>query len=55
MVHIGIELSGGIVAADADWERAFAAAAARPAEILRAGPPGVWWTVVPEQLIQTGE
>jgi nucleoside 2-deoxyribosyltransferase len=34
MVHIGIELSGGIVSADADWERAFAGAIARLAEML---------------------
>jgi nucleoside 2-deoxyribosyltransferase len=35
MVHIGIELSGGIVAAEADWERAFTSAAARLADLLR--------------------
>jgi nucleoside 2-deoxyribosyltransferase len=35
MVHIGIELSGGIVAADNDWERAFTSAVARLADLLR--------------------
>lgn len=34
MVHVGIELSGGIVAADTDWERAFTRAAVRLAEML---------------------
>jgi nucleoside 2-deoxyribosyltransferase len=34
MVHVGIELSGGIVAADTDWERAFTSAVARLADLL---------------------
>ena len=34
MVHIGIELSGGIVAVDTNWERAFAGAIARLAVVL---------------------
>jgi nucleoside 2-deoxyribosyltransferase len=34
MVHIGIELSGGMVAADPDWKRAFSTAVARLAEML---------------------
>ena len=38
MVHIGIELSGGIVAADADWERAFTDAIARLVELVRPSP-----------------
>ena len=36
MVQVGIELSGGIVAADADWERAFALAVASVAGQLGA-------------------
>jgi nucleoside 2-deoxyribosyltransferase len=35
MVHIGIELAGGIVAADKDWERAFSLAVASVREQLR--------------------
>jgi nucleoside 2-deoxyribosyltransferase len=35
MVHISIELAGGIVAADADWERAFSLAVASVVEQLR--------------------
>jgi nucleoside 2-deoxyribosyltransferase len=35
MVHVGIELSGGMVAADTDWERAFGLAVASVAEQLR--------------------
>lgn len=34
MVHVGIELAGGVVAADADWERAFSLAVASVAERL---------------------
>jgi len=34
MVHIGIELSGGIVAADTEWERAFTDSVVRLAEML---------------------
>jgi len=34
MVHVGIELSGGIVAADTDWDRAFTSAVARLADLL---------------------
>jgi nucleoside 2-deoxyribosyltransferase len=37
MIHVGIELAGGIVAADADWERAFSLAVASVAEQLRTG------------------
>jgi nucleoside 2-deoxyribosyltransferase len=36
MVHVGIELAGGIVAVDADWERAFSLAVASVAAQLRA-------------------
>jgi nucleoside 2-deoxyribosyltransferase len=36
MVHVGIELTGGIVAVDADWERAFSLAVASVAAQLRA-------------------
>lgn len=36
MVHVGIELAGGIVAADADWERAFSRAVESVARQLRA-------------------
>jgi nucleoside 2-deoxyribosyltransferase len=36
MVHVGIELAGGIVAADADWERAFSLAVASVTAQLRA-------------------
>jgi nucleoside 2-deoxyribosyltransferase len=35
MVHVGIELAGGIVAVDADWERAFSLAVASVAAQLR--------------------
>jgi nucleoside 2-deoxyribosyltransferase len=35
MVHVGIELAGGVVVADADWERAFSLAVASVAERLR--------------------
>ncbi|MDB5403324.1 MAG: putative nucleoside 2-deoxyribosyltransferase [Rhodopila sp.] len=35
MVHVGIELAGGIVAADKDWERAFSLAVASVREQLR--------------------
>jgi nucleoside 2-deoxyribosyltransferase len=35
MVHVGIELAGGIVAADADWERAFSLAVASVARQLQ--------------------
>jgi nucleoside 2-deoxyribosyltransferase len=35
MIHIGIELAGGVVAADADWERAFSRAVASVAEQIR--------------------
>ncbi|MGD0429944.1 MAG: nucleoside 2-deoxyribosyltransferase [Acetobacteraceae bacterium] len=34
MVHISIELAGGIVAADPDWEHAFATAVQRLAELI---------------------
>jgi len=37
MVHVGIELAGGVVAADTDWERAFSLAVASVAEQLRSG------------------
>jgi nucleoside 2-deoxyribosyltransferase len=41
MVHIGIELSGGVVEADRNWELAFNKAVTRLAEILdRRGAPG---------------
>jgi nucleoside 2-deoxyribosyltransferase len=36
MVQVGIELSGGTVSADADWERAFGLAVASVAQQLRA-------------------
>lgn len=36
MVHVGIELAGGIVAADTDWERAFSLAIASVAAQLQA-------------------
>jgi nucleoside 2-deoxyribosyltransferase len=36
MVHVGIELAGGIVAADTDWERAFGLAVASVVAQLRA-------------------
>jgi nucleoside 2-deoxyribosyltransferase len=35
MVHIGIELAGGVVAADPDWERAFSLAVASIARQLQ--------------------
>jgi nucleoside 2-deoxyribosyltransferase len=35
MIHIGIELSGGLVAAHADWECAFTSAVARLADLPR--------------------
>jgi nucleoside 2-deoxyribosyltransferase len=38
MVHVGIELGGGIVVADADWERAFSLAVAALAAQLRSQP-----------------
>jgi nucleoside 2-deoxyribosyltransferase len=38
MVHVGIELGGGVVAADADWERAFSAAVASVTEQLQKRP-----------------
>ena len=38
MVHIGIELTGGIVVADSDWERAFAGAVIRLSEMLGGRP-----------------
>ena len=38
MVHVGIELAGGTVVADADWERAFSLAVASVAEQLRLKP-----------------
>jgi nucleoside 2-deoxyribosyltransferase len=38
MVHVGIELGGGIVVADADWERAFSLAVAALAALLRSQP-----------------
>ena len=34
MVHIGIELTGGIVAVDPDWQQAFTTAVQRLAELL---------------------
>ena len=37
MVHTGIELAGGIVAADPDWEIAFSQAVASVARQIRAG------------------
>ena len=36
MVHVGIELAGGVVAVDTDWERAFSAAVASVAGRIRA-------------------
>jgi nucleoside 2-deoxyribosyltransferase len=36
MVHVGIELAGGVVAADTDWERAFGLAVESVAAQLRA-------------------
>lgn len=39
MVHVGIELTGGIVAADMNWERAFGAAVTSVVEQLRARGP----------------
>jgi nucleoside 2-deoxyribosyltransferase len=39
MVHVGIELSGGVVAADPDWERAFTLAVASVVAQLRATAP----------------
>jgi nucleoside 2-deoxyribosyltransferase len=36
MVHVGIELAGGVVVADADWERAFGLAVASVAAQIRA-------------------
>jgi nucleoside 2-deoxyribosyltransferase len=38
MVHVGIELAGGIVAADADWERAFSLAVASVVRQLQSRP-----------------
>ena len=38
MVHVGIELGGGVIAVDADWERAFGLAVASVAAQLRARP-----------------
>ncbi len=37
MVHVGIELAGGIIAADPDWQRAFTTAIACLARRLRPG------------------
>ncbi len=39
MVHVGIELAGGIVAADANWENAFSQALASLAQQLQAKSP----------------
>lgn len=35
MVHVGIELAGGVVVADADWERAFRGAVESVARLMR--------------------